>query len=194
MPAFEKLFRSTLKDNAISLEKARRLSSYFRGQPLSASLQEALYQVFDFQNYRSTSGFASELLMTVPHTPSTEQLAKIRAVLVSGNDPYKMASVLNLVAARPEMWQPSLIKDLMGLRHMGRQVENILTKYDELQASMVRRCSSAHSSRTVAALSVFVEPIRSLFRQEARSQAGLNSIFASEKRGLNLNMKNACFQ
>ncbi len=143
-PALEKLFRGFLKDNYQSLQKAKQLARYYQNQPLSAAMIENLYQVFTFQYGSSYGGFAADVLATVKHTPTPEQVTFIQKALQGG----LKQNVIKILIAREESWHPLIIQDLQNMTAdpwIGQAVQTVLAKHQEFLARMPVICRSAQS-------------------------------------------------
>lgn len=108
--AFEKLFRSFMKDNAMSMAKAKGLMPCFNVYPqLTPAIQELLFNALEFKFSQQPPQFIISALIKAKVEPTEPQLE----ILARGME-KQMArmSLLDLIDNSPATWKEPLLKKL----------------------------------------------------------------------------------
>jgi hypothetical protein len=122
-PQIDKLLRSTIKDNPMSLIKFISLTAHFHGVRISDATLAAVQSSFHFQNFKmiSEGAFAFVAHSGRPLSAESQQFL---------NEYIKTASptpqLIEVVRAYKELWTPSTTEKLLEWKNHGANVDTLI--------------------------------------------------------------------
>lgn len=110
-PAIEKVLRSFLKDNQISIAKAKVILPFFTKASRSQAFVDTLFLSLDFKNSQMIADSIVDILLVSPHTVTEAQIAQIvRLGLKSKENVLK--KIILLVETNKNYQKPAIVEVL----------------------------------------------------------------------------------
>lgn len=136
-PALEKVLRSFLKDNQISLAKAKVLLPLFAKASRSQGFIDTLFTALDFKNSQMIADSMLDILLLSPHTVSEAQIAQIVQFGLKSKENV-LKKIILLIEMNKNYQKPSVVEVLnwaSAFNDLKDKAEALLQKISSLEKS-----------------------------------------------------------